>query len=77
MARPTSPTQTEVCSRKCSGARRGLLTAAPSQWPLVCGAFLLKQAQIQAALAPTPTGTMPGGLHLDRRPGLCGRQPRL
>ena len=54
-ARPTCPPQTEVCSRKCSGARRGLLTAEPSQWPLVCSAFLLKQAQIQAAVAPTPT----------------------
>lgn len=30
--------------------------AGPSQWPLVHGTFLLKQAQIQAALASTPVG---------------------
>lgn len=29
----------------------------PSQWPLVHHAFLLKQAQIRAAPASTPTGT--------------------
>lgn len=46
----------EVCGQAaCLWSERG-----PSQWPLVCGAFLLKQAQIQAAPASTPMRTDDG-----------------
>lgn len=51
------PTPAALCTRKRESCAAACGRKGPAQWPLVCPAFLLKQAQIRAAPASTPTGT--------------------